>query len=284
MVHRANCAALALLLLSCGATITGCVDFGAPFSETRVFTAPVQAPSPLVVETVNGKVTVERAAVDETEVTAVVRARSQERLEATQIVAEKEGDALRLSVVWPAPGRMNSEGCSFEVRVPTAEGVVVRTSNGSILIEGLAGKADLRTSNGSIRVHDHAGPVLARTSNGSVVAQNVGGPVDVDSSNGSMTVSLAPENPGPIRATTSNGSIAVSLSPAFAGELAASTSNGRVRLTGGQATLVSADRNSLTLRFGDQSGAVQRSVLDTSNGSIRIVVRSEEQALGLSRP
>lgn len=292
--RRALGGGAALIAVVASLSMTGCVVFsGAHYRETRNLVAEHEQGAAIALETANGGVTIRRADVYAVEITANVRARTQERLEATRIIAAPAGGALRISVEWPEGRRLGSEGCSFDVLLPSADGAQVRTSNGSIEIDGLAGLADLRSSNGRITVRDHlgdvdahssngritaervAGGVRADTSNGGVTVLDVGGPVDVGTSNGSVRIALAPDNPGPVRAASSNGAIDAALSPAFAGELRASTSNGVVHFEGGdlRPRVLRMGRRTATLSFGEE-GAAAPSRLRTSNGSIRIRVQT----------
>jgi DUF4097 and DUF4098 domain-containing protein YvlB len=288
-VTRTTVVRVATTVLSIG-LLPGCwfpSVLGPLHEQTRVTTAAHAAQSAIRVETANGAVTVAQANRDDVEVVASLRAASEERLAATEVVAERLADGtLSVYVRWPGGHRKSRESCSLEIAVPEAVGVALHSANGSLTIEGLGGKAELTTSNGPIEVRRHGGSVTATTSNGSICAADVAGTLEVESSNGNITISgaadrvsartsngrmdlaLTDEGVGPIHARTSNGEVVLHLGSAFAGELVAETTNGAIRiddLPGVQVT--KHDKSSAVLLFGS---AVPQSTIRTSNGSVSI--------------
>ncbi|MEW6745870.1 MAG: DUF4097 family beta strand repeat-containing protein [Planctomycetota bacterium] len=245
----------------------------------------------LRVETVNGNIAV-TLSEGPPEVRAEIRAQTKERLEQTVVLADTQVDGtLFVHVEWPGGERRSNEGCSFEIKVPGANGVTLRTSNGVLTMEGLSGTARLDSSNGSITVRRHAGSLQARTSNGSVKLRKVEGEVDarssngrievldaaaavsVHTSNGRLEIRLTPQNAGPVNASTSNGSVELAIGAAFTGELRLDTSNGRVRFDGAPpAGLLSLDKTFAHLQFGEGGPA---SSVETSNGSIEVSLAGE---------
>jgi DUF4097 and DUF4098 domain-containing protein YvlB len=260
---------------------------------TRTLIVEHESESALQVQTTNGSVSVEKDDRQDVEIVARLKATSPERLEATKIVAQRtEEGALDVHIDWADGKRQNREGCSFEIRLPDADGVHLRSSNGKLSAKGLAGPADLGTSNGAIEVHQHNGSLTVRTSNGKIVAKGVQGDLELNSSNGPieatdalaavqaktsngpLKIGLAPESPGPIKLDTSNGPVSVDLGPAFVGQLKMTTSNGPIKadnLPG--ARLLSSDKNRLELAFGDSE---QESSIRTSNGPIDVSKREPQ--------
>lgn len=248
--------------------LAGCGAFPT-VDEARVIEADHRPGAALDVATRNGRIQVRRSDVDAVVITARLRARTQERLDATRIIAEHdESGALAIRVLWPDGRRFGNEGCSFEIETPGADGVRLDASNGSLSVTGLSGRAWLDTSNGSITVRDHDGPVIADTSNGAVRVTNATGPVEIDTSNGGVSVALAPGATGPVRVDTSNGGVRLTLPESFTGELVLDTSNGRVSFESAPSLrAVSAGRRHARLVLGDGGEA---SVVTTSNGSIGV--------------
>lgn len=247
---------------------------------------PHVAMSGVDVEVANGSVELSRAAGAAVTIEAVIRARTQERLDATQVVVTRESDqTLSIRVDWPDGGRKGNEGCNVTIQMPDAGSVNLVSSNGRLSVEGVGTEVDLRTSNGRVNVSGAAGPVSARSSNGRVVVQDVPGPVrvvtsngtvelkavggvvDIATSNGDVDVQLADGNAGPMNVDTSNGSVRVSVGAGFAGELRLDTSNGAVRVPATGAEVVRSDKNSATLRFAKGEG---RSRVHSSNGTITV--------------
>ncbi|MBL0927735.1 MAG: hypothetical protein IBJ11_08800 [Phycisphaerales bacterium] len=274
--------ALSLLALAATAALTGCSAGGswglAHFTEMRTVEAPHQPGSGIDVATSNGKVSVERAAVSAVSIRATIRAESAERAERVKIVAERAGGSgasggapLTVRAEWP-DGRRPSEGVAFSIDVPDAAGVSVSTSNGSIDVKGLSGRATLSTSNGAVNVWSHRGPVEAASSNGAIAIEQVPGPVKALTSNGRVAVRLDDDGPGPVEVVTSNGRIELTVGPGFAGDVDAGTSNGTIALTpsapGRKATLGTSAR----VPVGGAGGPT--SILRTSNASVEVVVRA----------
>jgi DUF4097 and DUF4098 domain-containing protein YvlB len=260
-------ASLVGLLLGCN---NGSFQALQPLHEaTRTISVPHQGEAAIRVDAVNGSVVVSQCDRDDVQIVAHLKAVSAERLEAAEVVAGRdESGALSVSVDWPESKRRNREGCSFEVLIPDAVDVTLRTTNGRIDLAGLGGKADLHTSNGAVEVQGHNGPLDATTSNGRIEIADVTSRVDAKTSNGAIAVSLAPEGPGPIDARTSNGSITLNLSPAMQGRLTLTTSNGSVRVDPScEAQVVSERKNHAVLDLGSSAN---RSSATTSNGPIQV--------------
>ncbi len=256
-------------------------------SDTRTVEVAHVTGAPVDVRTANGAVRVEAKPVAQVRVTATVRAQSQERLDATQVRVERGADStLLVSVLWPDDRRRSNEGVSFEIAIPDAGGVTVKTTNGSISTAGLSGEAVLESSNGRVTVDGHNGPVHINTSNGSVNVKDAGSvwvessnggieltrvatPVTVDTSNGSVRATLRNDASGPVKIDSSNGPITLTVGPAFAGEVVMDTNNASCKaeeLPG--ATIVSMGRSSGRIRVGGVGSGGEESRLDTSNGSI----------------
>lgn len=275
------------------APLTGCtVNTGADL-ETETRTVAVEHRSgPIDVATENGAVVV-RARPGATEVTinAEVRARTQERLAQTVVVAERTGEgALRLRVRWPEERRYGNEGVSFDIALPDATGATIDTKNGRIEIVGLSGEARLTTSNGRIMVEDHRGSVFAttsngrievegvqgsatlRTTNGRVVAEDVRGGIEARTSNGAVDIRLHPGNPGPVKASTSNGAISFKAGRGLAATLDLSTSNGKIVVRKGGETMEFKKTARVEINGGGPTGT-----LSTSNGSITVRISDTDE-------
>ena len=241
------------------------------------------------VESVNGGIKVTQSDRGDVQVIAHVKARTQERLDATTVsVTRDELNNLRVGVEWPE-GRKNNEGCSFEIELPDASNVNLRSSNGKITLVGLSGTATLKTSNRSVRVEGFEGDVKADTSNGSVKIRDVEGLIDADTKNGSIEITEAKhqviadtsngsvhvkladdDSAGPVEIDTSNGSVTLELNSAFTGQLSCRTSNAKIRLNGLSGQVVDDGKRSKKIQFGD---SMVESRIKTSNGSISVTQR-----------
>lgn len=221
----------------------------------------------------NGSVDLAEAMRDDVLIKATVKATTQERADAVQVVGTSEGGNLVISAVWPDQ-RKGSEGVSYVIEAPGGRAVDVETGNGHVSIEGFAGGAHADSSNGWVTVSGHEGPVDLRTSNGKITVVNATDEVRARTSNGRVVVSLADGAAGPVHVDTSNGSVEMIVGPGFAGTVHTDTSNGSIRVhnegSEGQLQLV---RDSKTAKVVRVRGGETESVLDTSNGSIDVTVR-----------
>lgn len=245
----------------------------ATYEQTVTANVAHEAGKPVRATTRNGSVVVSRADRPDVLVTARFRMTTEERMKRATLDASRGADgALAVQAVPPEGGWKAGEGVSFEIAVPEAVPVELRSSNGRLEAVGMAGPATLRTSNGAITVRDHAGAIDADTSNGRVELEGVPGPVKAETSNGAINVRLTPAGAGRIQLETSNGAIALEVPPTYAGAIEAVTSNGSVDLptSAPPGVTMSAIQNSRrrgTLTLG-QGGPESR--LKTSNGAITV--------------
>ncbi len=282
--------------LLAAASSTGCIYSQGEWSsdvERKTVDLDIahQDNSGIDVTTSNGAVTI-RADDSATSVTvsAEVRAKTTERLEATQIVAERRADGvLALRVEWPDGNRQSNEGVSFEITVPDAHGVKVDTGNSRVTLEGLSGEARIETSNGAISIEDHHGPVIAATSNGRIEIEDIDGTADLRSSNGRI---VAHGVNGPVTAHTSNGAIEIELDDGVQGAFSARTSNGAITFRAAKSMRASLDlstsngkivveRAGETMEFKNSArvelnGGGPTCTLSTSNGRITVEIDDED--------
>lgn len=254
------------------------------FDETRTTNMSHVADAGLHIRTDNGAITVTRSDRADVEIVANIRCVSPERLEAVEIIAERQGDnTLKVYAKWPGGKRKNNEGCSFELQLPDARNLDLRTANGAIKCGEFSGSAQLNTSNGKITVSSHDGPVNANTSNGAIHVHNIQGTLTAVTSNGKINArhiggaaELRTSNGAveaidvvsPLQIRTSNGAISLELAPDFAGEMTASTSHGSLDISGIEdARLISSGKKRIVFAIGESE---QKSSTSTSNGSIRI--------------
>lgn len=244
--------------------------WGSRVQAERTLSTPAQADKPIKVRSANGGIALTKSDGAEVKIKATVYAENDERLKQIQVRAVRDGAGqLTIDVAWPDDKRRGSEGATFEIALPGASGFNLETSNGPIAAAGLSGPFVGETSNGPITVKGHTGAIKADTSNGAITIIGATEGVNADTSNGSVDVELAAGNPGPVKIDTSNGAVKLAVGPAFSGVLVAGTSNGSVTVPEGVQVLKKS-KDSAKIRFG--SGDAE-SVLDTSNGSIRIEKR-----------
>jgi len=256
-----------LPILAC--LLSSCAFPGSPsakFKETRKLPVSHVLGAGVTVQTVNGSIKVEHIQGTNALLVAHVKCTTQERLDATKIVAEHLTDhKLNIYVAWPDGKRLGNEGCSFEITLPDASGITLLSSNGSLYSKGFEGTALLQTSNGSVEVDGHAGPLTVQTSNGKIIVRDVAGDTDLQTSNGAIEAFNVND---PIQARSSNGSILLEMAPDFSGEMSASTSNGSIDINGlPNMIMLLSEKKRVHFKIGESS---RTSLVSTSNGSIRI--------------
>jgi hypothetical protein len=99
---------------------------------------------------------------------------------------------------------------SYSVDLPAGLPVTGKTEHGTIDLTS-TGEVDVRTSNGSVTLDGIDARIVARTSNGKISGDRLGGAdgVDVETSNGSIELSITrPQN---VRASTDNGAVRVTV-------------------------------------------------------------------------
>lgn len=241
----------------------------AKFKKSLALTAIHEDAAAIKVETANGNIEIGRVQAASVEITADIRAITQERLDAVVVRTERKDDrSLRIWLEWPGGKRESNEGASLAIRLPNATAIHAESSNGRIRVNGVGSSADLRTANGNVEVDAIAGDVKARTSNGRIAVREVKGKADLQTMNGSIDLSLEDTASSPFQVATLNGSVSVDVGAAFRGEISASTSNGSIRIHDGKTE--SSAKSSLSRVIGTGG---EKSRITTSNGSVSVRVR-----------
>ena len=213
-----------------------------------------------------------------------------------EVVANQSGNRIDVTArhSGPSGGFTFSGGSSLSAKliatVPRKIDLVVKSRDGSLLVERLDGKLDLRTNDGRIRAIETSGQLLAESDDGSIEFEDVAGQVEARTRDGSLRISGTPSvlraqsGDGSVvlkirrgavmtedwSVTTDDGSISVELPEGFNAEIEADPgSDGRARselalvnVTGGTRT-----ERMLRGRAGTGGHAFR---LRTSDGTIRL--------------
>lgn len=128
-------------------------------------------------------------------------------------------------------------GSSITVTVPVESSLHLRTTNGSITVDGVHGEIDAEANNGSMHISNVSGSVLANTHNSKIVVTmdrvDPSKPSAFSTLNGSIDVTLPPDVKAHMKMTTDNGSIYSDFDVALSGGANMqpnSTSDGKYRL------------------------------------------------------
>jgi hypothetical protein len=245
--------------MALSAALAGCTvnvnTEGATAQETHTFT--VGAAPAVVLDTFDGSIQVH--SWDRSEVEIIVEKQAQDDSLLEQIVVEKsqQGDQITLRVRGPASagssgiqiGVVYSPSARLRVAVPRATALDLRSGDGSLSVEDVAGTLALRSGDGTISGLRLTGDIRARTDDGSIRLREMSGKVDVETLDGSVVVNgmlthlRAKSGDGSVRITadkgsaladdwtieTGDGNVDLRLPDALAAEIDASTSDGAIR-------------------------------------------------------
>jgi hypothetical protein len=111
-----------------------------------------------------------------------------------EVRSSQQGDVVRVEAPAPKVRRefvginVSSPSVSFIVHLPQKAKLTATTSDGAIDIENVAGVVNLRSGDGSIKAEHLAGDLTARTDDGAVTVSDVKGRVSLESGDGSIRV------------------------------------------------------------------------------------------------
>ncbi|WP_342552766.1 DUF4097 family beta strand repeat-containing protein [Paenibacillus sp. FSL R7-0652] len=193
--------------------------------------------SNIVVEGVNGDISLQRGDTDEIQVKTVVWVDQTSDVQAKAVAAASFVEAEGTKVIHiKATGKAYGENektqprMNMTVIVPDDRrfNLDIRTSNGAILLNRPEAISTIfaETGNGRIRITNAVGDIKGKTLNGDVIIAKAIGNVDMDSNRGDMK---ARGVSGDVNLTTQVGSI--SITDSF-GEFTADTRNGNITLDG----------------------------------------------------
>lgn len=193
--------------------------------------------SDLVVEGVNGDISVQRGDTDEIEVRTVIWVDQTTEVQAKAVAAASFVEADGTKVIYiKATGKTygvnekTQPRMNLTITIPDDRrfNLDIRTSNGAILLNRPEAISTIlaETGNGRIRITNAVGDISGKTLNGDVIVANAIGNVDLDSNRGDMK---ARGISGDVDLATQVGSISIADS---VGEFIAETRNGNITLDG----------------------------------------------------
>lgn len=249
------------------------------------------------VATFNGSIQVQSWDKPEVLIEIEKRGPSRKAIDDLEVTATHEGNVVELAVKrrgaqsFSGIGVYRAAYARLMVTVPREANVSARSGDGSIRLEGVAGRVDLRTGDGSVRASDVSGELTIDTGDGSVTVSGAEGNASIETSDGSVTVSgklgqvklrtgdgsvvYRAEAGSRMTAnwdiTTGDGSVALYLPPDFSADLDAHTGDGRIAtdLHIARENPDRTRRRSLRARLGE-GGQLLR--VRTGDGSIRLKV------------
>lgn len=205
---------------------------------------------------------------------------AQENARSLRLQVTAAGGAAKVSV--ERLRTLNRFGLTYEVEVPSGVNVTVRSSSGSVVVEGIDGAVDVTAASGHIRIGEIAGSVSASSSSGSMDLERISGNLKANANSGSIRIK---DVQGAVSAQASSGSIQVeSLQVGGPYDLTASSGGVRLKLPGSANVAVKARASSgtvtgprwLTIGEGRNSGSgalgtgQHEVTIRTSSGSIHV--------------
>ena len=228
------------------------------------------------VKTHSGSVSVAALGEDESEAYVVYRPKggahstgqAQAALDAIDVFVDQAPEGTyRIGWRWREPRKSSwSAQVSFDVHLPAASDVKVRTHNGGVTVASMNGQADIVTHNGSITVQSSGDRLEAETHNGRIAATFSGKDVVLTTHNGRIVADLGQCAAIDGRIVTHNGSVHVTMGEEASTMVHASTHNGGItcHVPLQESTI---KRRTLKGRIGTGDGSLS---INTHNGSVRI--------------
>ncbi|MFN0100797.1 MAG: DUF4097 family beta strand repeat-containing protein [Bryobacteraceae bacterium] len=281
------------------------VSIGTREEEPFHYSYDFKPGSRLLLENYNGAVEISAWDQSKIEIDGARFANSKERLQQVKIDISRGSDSVNIRTV-PPLDRGGNSGARYMIRVPKQVVLeLIKSTNGSLRVNGIDGAANLRTTNGSVRASAVNGAVsasstngaiefvglngsaIARTTNGRIKMEEINGPMEASTTNGSILAAMTRSvDDRKMRFSTTNGTIELRLPAGLKNDVRASTSNGsiEVKLPSAASFQVAARTSGSSIRsdFNVEGEVTKKRVegkvggggalldLSTSNGSISL--------------
>lgn len=202
-------AVLALTLVSAGGCSVNLDSEG--FIEHVEKRFPATGVVDLHVNTFDGAI--EIRSWDRAEVYIDVQKRGQDKqaVDQIEVIAEQTGNRIQIEARRPGSGSVfigfgsfTSPTARIVANIPRDTNLMVRSGDGSILVERVNGRLELRTDDGSIKTLETAGDLLAESRDGPIHLEEIEGRVEARTSDGSVRLT---GTPAVVRARSEDGGI-----------------------------------------------------------------------------
>lgn len=198
-------AAFAFVLAAAGCALPSRAQVREEFHKTY----PLTVAGRLSVDNVNGPVRITAWERNEVKVDAVKRGRSQGALDDARIIVDARADAIEIRTRYPEHSH-DAASVEYTLIVPrhaALEGI--RTVNGPVEIDGVAGAIRASTVNGNVAVRHGEGDADLHTTNGRVEADfaRLGRTVSAKTVNGSIVLTLPRDAGARLTAKTVHGAV-----------------------------------------------------------------------------
>jgi DUF4097 and DUF4098 domain-containing protein YvlB len=174
----------------------------------------------------NGAVSIKGAMRSDVLVRARVEARANTEASAAIIASQVsiDGSGGQVRASGPQTAENSSWDVSYEIFVPQATDLTMKTNNGAITISDVRGNIHFQVNNGAVHLKRVAGDVGGTTSNGAIQADLAGGgwegrQLEIGTHNGAVTVTLPASYSAHVQAETGNGRIQSDFPVTISGDL-----------------------------------------------------------------
>ncbi|MEZ5316292.1 MAG: DUF4097 family beta strand repeat-containing protein [Vicinamibacterales bacterium] len=163
------------------------------------------------------------------------RGQDKEAVSRIEVLSERTGNRIQIEARKPGGGgfvgigRFVSSSAKLVASVPRNTDLVVRSGDGSILVERVNGRLELRTSDGSIRATETSGELLAESGDGTIQLEEVAGVVEARTDDGSVRLT---GTPAVVRARTGDGGMTLRIrgGAAMTGDWTVTTGDGSISM------------------------------------------------------
>jgi DUF4097 and DUF4098 domain-containing protein YvlB len=256
---------------------SGCIDIvGADLGkyverEEKHFS--VSGKPDVVLRTFDGSIEVRPWDKTDVQVTIEKRGRNHDDVSAINVHTDQSGNRVEVTVTEPPMHGLRFHGRSAKliVSVPASSDVSARSGDGSIDLEGIAGRLQLTSGDGSIRARRVEGDLDLHTGDGSVSVSGKLASVRARSGDGSVTINADPGSSPTADwdITTGDGSVTLVVPDGFGAELDAHTGDGGIHMNDITLSNVTGriGRNSIKGQLGSGGRTVR---VRTGDGSINL--------------
>jgi DUF4097 and DUF4098 domain-containing protein YvlB len=285
-----------------GCVVVGVDSQGQIVREEKRFST--DGPPDLHLATFDGAIEVR--ATDSSQVLVEIEKRGPTREAVDELRVESSQNGSRIEVEVKRPSREGITGFGLNVSssaklivsVPRRAGIVARTGDGAIRIEGVEGRIELRTGDGSIHVSSVKGELALNTGDGAITVDRAEGRLALETGDGGVNVEgnlsavrmhtgdgsivyradAATRMDDDWEISTGDGSVSLFLPSGFSADLDAHTGDGRIRNdldvtnTRGSGDRGSDEGEKRTLR-GRLGEGGKRLKVQTGDGSITLKAR-----------
>ncbi|MFC1608017.1 DUF4097 family beta strand repeat-containing protein [Candidatus Latescibacterota bacterium] len=252
---------LIIFTISCSLSCSVYAEKTEEFHKTFELTSG----SPVSVENTNGSITITAWDKDYVDVWAEKKTkRSSSELDDVEIVITQDDNLIIKTDYLKRNAKVS---VTYKIKVPGNIPLkLIKTTNGSVTLEGTSGDVVVKSTNGQIKAHDTKGSIDAKTTNGSITLEDASEVISARTTNGSIDATFR-EMSSDINLTTTNGSILLRFPADLNADLEMKTTNGSIKANQIQILVDEMSKRYIKGKLGDGGNELN---LRTTNGNIKL--------------